>query len=104
MPCLQLVQAQLVDAHVFLTLEMDGNLDVYYERRKAVLEVSHTLCAMLVLIIRCVFAATGTYQTSAAASEQRRKIRGTLGRMSRGTLSLTRTGSVLAYRYLLQLV
>lgn len=37
--CLQLVQTRLVDAHVFLTLEMDGNLDAYHERRRTVLEV-----------------------------------------------------------------
>ena len=39
----QLVQTRLVDAHVFLTLEMDGNLDAYHERRRTVLQVTHTL-------------------------------------------------------------
>lgn len=51
---LQLVQTQLVDAHVFLTLEMDGNLDVYHERRRTVLEVSHTLSGMLFSLLVCL--------------------------------------------------
>lgn len=44
------MQTRLVDAHVFLTLEMDGNLDAYHERRRTVLEVvvtSNTLNGML---------------------------------------------------------
>jgi hypothetical protein len=33
-----LVQTRLIDAHVFLSLEMDGNLDAYYERRRTVVQ------------------------------------------------------------------
>jgi hypothetical protein len=33
-----LVKAKLVESHVFLTLELDGNIDVYYERRRTVLQ------------------------------------------------------------------
>ena len=38
---MQLVQTRLIDAHVFLTLEMDGNLDGYHERRRTVLQVTN---------------------------------------------------------------
>ena len=51
----QLVQTRLIDAHVFLSLEMDGNLDAYYERRRTVVQVS-TLCsgsAMCCYCMRC---------------------------------------------------
>ena len=37
--CPQLVKVKLVESHVFLTLELDGNLDIYYERRSTVLKV-----------------------------------------------------------------
>lgn len=37
---LQLAQTRLVDSHVFLTLEMDGNLETYHDRRRTVLEVT----------------------------------------------------------------
>ena len=40
---LQLVQTCLVDAHVFLSLELDGNLDTYNERRRTVVQVSTPL-------------------------------------------------------------
>ena len=53
---LQLVQTRLVDSHVFLTLEMDGNLDTYYERRKTVLQVhSYNIVYYQYVCVVCVF-------------------------------------------------
>lgn len=50
----QLVKAKLVESHVFLTLELDGNIDVYFERRRTVLQVKSTYlkyCTINVCII-----------------------------------------------------
>lgn len=73
--CLQLVQTRLVDAHVFLTLEMDGNLDAYHERRRTVLEVvtSTTLNDMMFSwCVLCVFSdwSISSYSYGSRAEER----------------------------------
>ena len=85
----KLLQTRLLDSHVFLTLEMDGNLDAYYERRKTVLQVYTDPCSCVSVFVMMVCAAIGAYKVTFEAAEQRASFRRALRRKHGVTLPRT---------------